>query len=326
MSVSRIYRLLKLITTLQAGRALTANELAEELAVSRRTIFRDLKMLELAGIPYYFDADRKGYQIREDFFLPPVNFTLPEAMSVMLLASLARDSRDLPLLAHGQRAAVKLESSLPPAIRHELGSLLEKFSVSLSPAARHEGMDSMFDDLAAAVNRRRVCELVYISFHDRRQVTLKVHPLRLAFVGRAWYLIAYSTEHGEPRTFKLGRIRSLRVLKETFHRPRGLELGNYFGAAWNMIPEGQLHDVHLRFSPMVAGNVAEVRWHDSQQVQWKDDGSMEFRARVDGLGEITWWILGYGDHVEVLEPPQLRQRVAQVAASVLQKYRQEGSA
>ena len=64
MSISRIHRLLRLITMLQGGRSYTANELAEELEVSRRTIFRDLNMLEMAHIPYYYDPQKGGYRRR----------------------------------------------------------------------------------------------------------------------------------------------------------------------------------------------------------------------------------------------------------------------
>jgi proteasome accessory factor B len=70
----------------------------------------------------------------------------------------------------------------------------------------------------------------------------------------------------------------------------------------------------------VAGNVAEVQWHASQRVQWNDDGSIEFHVSVDGLGEITWWILGYGDQVEVISPPELRHRVGLAASRMAQRH------
>jgi proteasome accessory factor B len=113
------------------------------------------------------------------------------------------------------------------------------------------------------------------------------------------------------------------VLKEQFP-PRGQDaLAGDFGDAWGMIPEGKLYDVHLHFSPKVAGNVAEVAWHHSQQVQWNDDGSLDFRARVDGLGEIMWWVLGYGDMVKVLAPDELSHQVAAMAGRVARQYEAE---
>jgi len=324
MSISRIYRLLRLITLLQAGRSYTANELAKELEVSRRTIFRDLNMLEMAHIPYYFDPQSGGYKINRHFFLPPVNLTLSESLAVLMLAGRLRGTSRLPLLAAGTRAAVKIESALPQAIRRHVGSIIGRINVSLGPVSRHEGLDETFDELADAIAQRKVCRLVYISFHERKQIITNVQPLRLLFLGRAWYLIAHSAKHRSVRTFKLGRIQKLTVTRRTFEAPRKMDLQEYLGDAWSMIPEGRLYDVHLRFAPKVAGNVAEVCWHRSQQVEWNDDGSIEFRVRIDGLGEITWWVLGYGDQVDVLAPAALRQRVAKTAAAVLAKYRREG--
>jgi len=185
MSISRVHRLLRLITILQSGRSYSANELADELEISRRTVFRDLNMLEMAHIPYYFDPDSGGYKISEHFFLPPVNLTLPEALSMLLLAGRMRGTGKLPLLAHGARAAVKLESVLPAPIRQHLGSVLDHVSVSVGPTSRHEGLDATFDELAGAIAARKACRIVYISFHERKQIETVVHPLRLAFLGRA---------------------------------------------------------------------------------------------------------------------------------------------
>ena len=323
MNPGRVHRLLRLITLLQERRHYTADELARELEVSRRTIFRDLNALEMAHVPCYFDTDRGGYRIAERFFLPPVNLTLSEALAMLLLARRAQGEAPLPLLSQSVQAAAKLESALPRSIRRHVGSLIDRLHILLAPVSGHEGLDTIFEQLAEAVGRRLRCQLVYLSFYEGKQIRTTVRPLRLAFVGRAWYLIAWSAAHREIRTFKLGRIRKLTVTAETFTEPSDVNLDEYFGQAWRMIPEGKLYDVRLHFEPKVAGNVAEVRWHDSQQVRWNDDGSIEYTVRVDGLGEITWWILGYGDQVEVISPSPLRKRLAAAAAAVLRKYRRE---
>jgi len=323
MSVSRIYRLLRLITMLQGGRSYTADELAEEMEISRRTVFRDLNMLELAHIPYYFDTAGGGYKINQHFFLPPVNLTLPEALAMLMLAGNLRGAKRLPLLSHGARAAMKLESALPAPIRQQVGSVIDNLSISLGPLSRHEGLDAMFDELTGAIVERRVCRLVYISFAERKQIAVAVHPLRMVFSGRAWYLIAYAENSRRVRTFKLGRIRKLTVTARKFIPPQGADLDKPFGQAWSMIPEGRMYQIHLHFEPKVAGNVAEVQWHPSQRVEWNDDGSVEFHVAVDGLGEITWWVLGYGDQVQVIAPAELRKRITQTAAAVLRKHGME---
>jgi proteasome accessory factor B len=302
------------------------NELARELEISRRTVFRDLNMLELAHIPYYFDEQKGGYRINNHFFLPPVNLTLTEALAVLAMTGRLRQAKHLPLLSEGTRAAVKLESVLPPAVRHHVGSVLERTSVSLGATARHEGLDEMFDRLSDAISSHKVCRIVYLSFYDRRQLRLDIHPLHLSFHGRAWYVIAYSPRHAQVRTFKLGRIRKLTVTETAFEPPDDFPVDKHFGDAWNMIPEGRLYEVHLRFEPKVAGTVAEVQWHSSQKTQFNDDGSLDFHVRVDGLGEILWWILGYGDQVDVVGPEELRRKLGEISRRMVERYAREATA
>ena len=325
MKIARIYRLLRLITMLQGKRTYTAQELADDLDVSRRTVFRDLNVLEMAHVPYYFHSDTGGYRIDPQFFLPPVNLTLTEALAMLGLTGRLRSSANFPLQAEAARAAVKLESILPEQIGRYVGSVLEKMTVQWTPVSRHAGGDQTFDELARALVDKCICRITYQSFYEGRVIQTAIRPLRLVFVERAWYVIAYSQQHSEVRTFKLVRIRELTVTKRHFTEPKDLDLGTYFGDAWRMIPEGKLWPIHLRFEKLVAGNVAEVQWHHSQQVTWNRDGSMEFHATVDGLGEITWWLLGYGDQVTVIDPPELRQRVTAVVEGVLARYRSEGS-
>lgn len=321
MNVSRIYRLLRLVTLLQSGRSFTADQLADDLQVSRRTVFRDLNALELAHIPYYYDPAGKAYRISQHFFLQPVNLTLGEALALLILANSLTGQTNVPLLSSGAQAAAKLESILPEAIRQHVGSVIDRLSLHLGPMARHEGAETYFEQISAAIARRNVCRMTYESFLEKKTLQHDVHPLRLVFVQRAWYLLAWSVRDRAVRTYKLIRIRKLDVKAETFPAGREAQLKDQFGQAWSMIPEGKLHKVHLHFEPKVAGNVAEVRWHPTQQVEWNPDKSIEFRVQVDGLGEILWWILGYGDQVKVIAPPALAKNVARVAEAVLEKYK-----
>ncbi len=307
---------------LQSNRGYTADELAEELEVSRRTVFRDLNALELAHIPYQFDAQAGGYSISQHFFLPPVNLTLTEALAVLGVTGRMRNTAHLPLAAEAARAAVKLESVLPRQIGQYVGTVLDRLSMHMAPATGHEAHEDIFNSLAQAVGERRICKLEYGSLYEGTTIETTVRPMQLVFVQRAWYVIAYSEMHKELRTFKVVRVKSLKVLKRQFTTPGELDLEEYFGDAWSMIPEGQTYQVHLHFSAKVARNVAEVQWHHSQTMHLNADGSGQFHVTVDGLGEITWWLLGYGDQVTVISPPHLAQRVTAVARSVLANYGQ----
>ena len=320
MNVGRLHRVLKIITFLQGERFYNAGRLAAECGVSRRTIYRDLEMVERAGIPFFYDAKPGGYQIHRTGLLPAINLNLEEALALVLLASeLGRTGR-LPLFQPARDAAAKIESALPLGLRTTLGSLLRHMAVRPGPVARHNALQQAYDRVRRAVLRSETLDCVYISFHDAAQIRTHLDPYWLLFHERAWYVIGYAHRDRAIRTFKLGRFRSLAPAGRRFRRPRGLTLEKHLGNAWRLIRGDKTYDVELKFSPLVGPNVAEVNWHPTQRLRWDDDGSVHFSATVDGLDEIVWWVLGYGPHCEVLKPKALRDRLAAMARRMLALY------
>ncbi len=320
MNISRLHRVLKIITLLQGRRFYNADEMAAECEVSRRTVYRDLATIEKAGIPFFFDRATGGYRIHETGFLPPVNLNVDEALALVLMASeLGRTGR-LPLFQPARDAAAKIESTLPLGLRATLGSLVQHMAVRPGPMARHNALQQTYEGVRRALVRNETLQCVYISFHDGGQVRLRLDPYWLMFHERAWYVVGRSSRTRDVRTFKLGRFKEIASTGRRFKRPKDLTLEKHLGYAWRMIRGDTRYDVAMKFSPLVGPNVAEVTWHATQRVRWHDDGSITFTATVDGLDEIVWWVLGYGPHVEVLAPPELRARVREMTRETLARY------
>ncbi len=178
-------------------------------------------------------------------------------------------------------------------------------------------LDITFWQLQKAIRRKQKVNLRYDSFFERRIIDIEFCPYYLLYERRAWYVLGMSSLHEEIRTFKLNHIIQLHLSDKRFVMEKEFDLHEYLGRAWSMIKEGRLYNIKLHFLPKVAGNVAEVRWHSTQKVTQNDDGSATVEFRVDGLGEITWWILGYGDQVKVLAPKALRKKVIEVAKNMI---------
>ena len=285
--------------------------MAEACGVSRRTIFRDLETLREAGVPVEFDREEERYSIASDYFLPPTNFTTQEALALMALAGQVSTGAQLPFYEQAQQAALKLESSLPQALRDELQTLTRSIQINVKQVAPLEDKQDIYQQLLDAIARRKVVRIDYESFTEWEPITTKLRPYRLLFSRHSWYVIGRSSLHTDIRTFNLSRISELTMLEEKYSVPRGFNLDRYLRNAWHLIPEvGRDRDVVVKFQPLVARNVAEVVWHKKQQTKFLEDGSLEFRVRVSGLNEIAWWILGYGDQAEVLKPAKLRKLIA----------------
>jgi len=322
MKIARLQRVLRMVSILQSGRYFSPSELAERLSVTRRTVFRDLDMLRKAGIPYFHDEDRGGYKIDDSFFLPPLNLKLQEALALLLMTQHAGCS--LPLRRQTQEAALKIESALPAHVQHHCGSLLRSSSISCPGQTLSEEQGEWFVLLQQAMRQQRKVEIEYASFFEKKAISTTLSPHHLHFAQRGWYVIGHSSLHEEMRTFKVSRIRKLTMSSCCYVQDKPFRIDEYLGNAWMLMPGDETYHVKLLFSQMVAGNVAEVLWHHTQRVTRHEDGKLTFEADVAGLDEISWWVLGYGDQVEVLAPEALRSQVAKIAGNLITMYQGGG--
>ncbi|HUU18958.1 MAG TPA: transcriptional regulator [Sedimentisphaerales bacterium] len=319
MKRSRISRVMQILTTLQAGKSYAVSDLSKMFGTSRRTIFRDLKELQAIGVPFHYDAKTGGYTIEPEFFLPPVDLSLQEALGLLLLAHKAREQIQLPFKNSVLWAALKIENNLPAKIRQYCNTALQNISTrpcAQAPVTHSAGLDKTFAQLQQAIVKKRKVNIRYHSLFEGTIIDVELSPYHLLYNKRAWYVLGRSSLHKSVRTFKLNRIRELTTTQRCFVDGEKFDVYDYLGRAWSMIPEGRIYNIKLRFLPKVANNVAEVQWHSTQKVVHNSDGSATVEFRVDGLGEITWWILGYGDQVQVLAPKTLRKKVLEVAKNM----------
>jgi proteasome accessory factor B len=178
-------------------------------------------------------------------------------------------------------------------------------------------LDKIFMQVLEAIQVKRVLAIRCYLPGEQRSVTTDLNPYYLVYSAYTWHAIGESSFHKAMHTFELNHITQLSPLDRYFVEDEKFDLREYFGYAWSLLREGQIYEVKLRFCPAIATDVAEVQWHETQTVSFEDDGSVVLKFRVDGLNEITWWILGYGDQVEVLAPKALRQRIAQIASKMI---------
>ena len=308
-SVGKIRRLLQILEYLQSGRKYHTGELSEFVGVSKRTIFRDLKVLQDSGVQLLYDDAEQGYWIPPSTFLPPTDLTVNETRSLLLLGEKLGGGSGIPLQTSARDGALKLLANLPPQLRSQLSDLSDRVQISLKPMQPLADSQEHYQRVLEAIEKRRKIRLSYDSLAEKQQISTLVSPYQMLFQNRSWYVIGRSSLHKEVRTFHVGRIQSSIITNDSYEIPPRFTLKKYFGNAWRMIREEPEVEVIVRFKPLVAKNVSEVQWHSTQRLVWNPDGSLNFHAQVAGIREISWWILGYGDQAEVLAPRSLRELI-----------------
>jgi predicted DNA-binding transcriptional regulator YafY len=318
---SRINRVIQILARMQAGESCTVDDLSEMFGTCRRTIFRDLKELQAMGVSYHFDNKTGGYALAPGFFLPPADLNLEEAMSLLLLTYKLSSQIQLPFKRSALLAALKIESNLPVQIRKYCSAALRNISTRADdqiPIRQHKQFDRIFTQLQEAIVRRRKVNICYQPFLEGEAVNIELCPYRLFYNNHSWHVLGRSSLDKRIHTCELNCIKELKITNERCPAKENFDVSEYLGKAWSMTPEGQIYHVKLHFLPKAAGSIAEIKWHKTQKVTRKDDGSAIVEFRVDGLNEITWWILGYGDQVRVLAPKALRERVLQIAKNMIE--------
>jgi len=308
----RVSRLLEMVTLFQSGTGWSAKALAERFGVSRTRIFNDVRALRDAGVPVQRSA--YGYKIDPSFFLPALRLTPREVLALLFPIELFTDSPAEQEVLRGARE--KLLSCLPPRLRVSAEELMRRTSVVL-PTAAPSG--EVFAQLREAVAEHRRIVIVYSGRTTGDLRRLDIDPYGIAFRKHAWYVVAYSMTHREVRKFRVSRIGAVELTPLHFTVPQDFSVDAYFEGAWYIF-SGDPREVALRFSPTVAQLVRDRVPHPGQQIQTLSDGSIFYRATVNNLDEVAWWLVQYGGEAVVVYPEELRQKVVALATSILEVY------
>lgn len=278
--------------------------------------------MQAAGVPVAYEDTRQGYYLPHRAMLIPQELTVEEVFSLLLVCQQMGDPVEgVPFQSAARSAAQKILQQLPKKLRETAEQSVDEFVIRLEPHHPHSLSEPIYQQLLEALIERRHVRIQYASFFDGGIISTLLSPYRFVYSRRAWYVIGRSSLHRSVRTFHLGRVQALERLTTYYEIPPRFSLKRYFGLAWHLIREPKnKHEVVVHFRPPVAGNVAEVRWHTTQSVRWLDDGILEWRATVEGIKEIAWWILGYGRHATVIAPVALRETIRQHALAMVAEY------
>lgn len=320
----RASRLLSVLLLLQARGRLTAQELADELEVSVRTIYRDVESLSAAGVPVYADrGPAGGYQLLAGYRTKLTGMTTAEAES-LFLAGLPDQAKQLGLGEVLAAAQLKLMAALPPELRARAESIRERFLLDAPGWFREDETTPHLAAVAAAVWEQRRISVRYRRWGSS-EVDRELEPLGLVLKNATWYLVASAGT--EPRTYRVSRILALSPTDRKFDRPPDFDLAKHWELAAERVQSTLWKGTAtVRLSPAgrkmafllgpVVGRALKNHTPDPDEDGWVTV-TMPIETNLHALHSI----LQLGPDAEVLEPPELRRIFAQAAADLANLYR-----
>jgi len=319
----RSSRLLSILLLLQTRGRMTARELATELEVSIRTIYRDVDSLSEAGVPLYGDrGPTGGYQLIDGYRTRLTGLTTDEAGTIFL-AGMPGPAADLGLGTILATAQLKLLAALPAELRSRAGRIRERFHLDAPGWFRSPDVAPHLATVANAVWNQRRLRVRY----GRPTVGPEriLDPLGVVLKSGLWYLVAL--RDGEPRTYRVSRIEEAEALDERFERPLDFDLAAY----WTDSTAAYERDVPrvpavLRVDParlellasVIGGSTVESA--ERLPTDGDADGWQRLRLEIDWPEDAAMRLAGMGGWVEVIEPAELRASVIDLARRSLARH------
>ncbi|MET9636879.1 transcriptional regulator [Streptomyces virginiae] len=319
----RADRLLSLLLLLQNRGRTTAPELAAELEVSVRTVYRDIDALGASGVPVIADrGPAGGYRLADGYRTRLTGLTDAQAGS-LFLAGAPGPAQDLGLGADLAAAQLKLQAALPAPLAGRARQIQDRFHLDATAWFRDADPVPHLARIARAVWDQRVLHAHYRRWHG--EVRRELHPLGLVLKSGIWYLVA-GVEEDAVRTYRVARFLAVDTAEEGFERPAGFELAAYWQESTRRL-DAALHrqTAQLRLSPrgrlllpMQFGAAGTRALADAGPPD--ADGWVRVGVAVESEAVAVGDLLRLGTEAEVLGPPGLRRALAETVRALAERY------
>lgn len=300
----QIDRLFKIIFILLNKNTVTAKELSERFEVSTRTIYRDIDKLSSSGIPIFTSkGSGGGISLLENFTLNKSMISENEQNEILLGLQSLKVTKypNIESLINKLNATFKTPNSY------------NWIDIDFSHWNNKKHESQKFTDIKTSIIKNNIITFEYLSSYGEKTIR-KVEPLRLVFKLKTWYLQGFCKTKQDFRTFRISRMKNIKVVNETFQRilPDDFSVG-YATADCNLIVT-----LKLRFNQQMGYRVYDE--FDDDCISKNDDGSFNVEVSFPENEWIYGYIMSFGYFVEVLEPKYIRDIIKDRLSKAIEQY------
>jgi len=327
IGLRRQWALLRRLSTRSAG--LSLRELAEEFAVTERTVRRDLETFRSVGFPIREEVGelgRKAWRMSAARELPPLQFSYDEAVALHLGRRLLGPLAGTPFEQAADNAFQKIRSTLGLMALDYLKRFDSFFHVVGAESRGYHRRSECVDALIEAVEESRSVRLVYRSEASSEATPRDVHPRGLVERHGALYLVAFDPAADRIKHYKVDRVESAEVGPPSPADAGDFDLEGHMAESFGVYRgAGDPVVVRVRFGPEAARYVRESVHHARRELTDDHDGGVVAEYLVSGTEEIKRWVLGFGIKAVVLEPDSLRREVMAELRAAAEGYEADGA-
>jgi len=313
--MNRIDRLAAILIQLQSRSLVKAQDIAERFSISLRTVYRDVKALEEAGVPIIGEAG-SGYRLMQGYKLPPVMFSREEATSLLTASKLVESKTDTGISKNYSTAMDKIRAILRYSEKEHIEDIDDHITVMPNPAIVYQPpKDLHLQSILKAIGSSSVIDIKYTTLEKNETTLRKAEPVGIYYMGSHWYLIAWCRLRNDYRNFRTDQIMQLNISEEKsskIHPP----LQSFI---CKMSEEKELQRVVIEVDSSVVKYLGEQKYyHGFIQEERKGDW-VQMTFLSGSLMGFSRWLMMFADLVTILEPVQLNDRLIEIAENILKK-------
>lgn len=308
----------------------TKKELAEELGVTERHVYRILDKIQELYFPIYDEIvpfeKEKRWKIEDSFVkklpnitIPDTQLTISEVIALYLLKAEDRVYADTEIESKISAAFRKLGMLLPEKTVEQLEKIKSLFIANTKFKKDYSGKEKIIDGLIDAMLQRKICVVTYHSFSDDRVKTFKVNPLRFFERNGGLYFLGQIPMSQIIITLAVERIQELTITQDSFTYPDNFNPQELLDTAFDII-FGEPQRYRIWFSANQARYVKQRKWSKSQIIEEQNDGSIILTMKVAGMEDVKRWVLSFGAQAKVIEPEELIRQIRQESEAIRIMY------
>ncbi|MBP6235368.1 MAG: YafY family transcriptional regulator [Saprospiraceae bacterium] len=315
---SRLSRLTAILTMLMARSMISANEIADKFDMSLRTVYRDIRALEDAGVPIVHEPG-SYYSLAQGYKLPPVMFTRDEAAAFLTAEKFMQTMAD-PHTSNAFYSAVqKIKSVLRKADKTYLDSLDHHIAVLQNPFLPLKAEDLKFlPQIMKGIADQKVMSLTYEAVHSKTKSTRNIEPIGIYFASSRWYLIGYCQLKNDYRQFRIDKIISLHLIEESFTRTHP-SLKQYL--KMTEVEEKTLHEIIIKVKKEDVWRMGEQKYYMGfvEERFENEDVILTFMSpSQEGFAKAYYM---YGEYSEIISPLSLKTMIIETGEKILKKIK-----
>lgn len=313
--MNRIDRVTAILIHLQSKRVVKAQDIADRFGISLRTVYRDVRTLEEAGIPLIGEAG-VGYSIMEGYRLPPVMFTQEEATAFLTAEKLVGKLTDTSTKESYSSAMYKIKSVLRSGEKEHLENMdahIEVLGNTYLPQDQQTA--NPLQAILKSISEKCVLSIDYFANHSQEKTKRNIEPVGVFYSGSYWHLIAFCQLRNDYRDFRTDRISKIVTTEHPFRKEHP-SLKTYLK---QISKEKELYTVVMTVNKDAIPFIGDQKYYNGFVSQRQLKGKTEMTFLTSSLEGFARWYLMFGDRADIISPDVLKKRICVLAGIISKK-------